>query len=996
MKSKQWTPTLMATTLAALLHGPVMAQESSTTANAQPQQLSTVEVTGSRIKRAEVEGPAPVTMITAEQIRKEGFATVYDALASLTEFNGTVEDDAGWGQHTSNASPLNMRSMGPGRSLLLIDGHRAADYPLPYGGQSNFQNFSNIPAAAIERIEVLATGASAIYGSDAVAGVVNVVLKKDYVGNEFRIKGGTATRGGRDLFDLSWTGGVSGERWNLTYSLQYLKRDPVFAGQREFMDSENDAERPGWNEADRARGNRYNNHYDTARISRTDTGERVSPSAGACDNPGFGGVTSLQDYREYDTATHTLGPSLGQYCAADRNFHNWTVRDGQQSLSGYLHGRYDFTDTLEGWFSMSVFDSTGTSSIGDFALGYSPSVTWYDPQYDAVMEGKRYFTQREIGDALTRTKERSYDFSVGFKGTFAERFDWEASYNHAEYTLDKYYPAVVHSQINAYYLGPQLGLTADGVPIHRVDVNRFFTPIDGQVWNSISTTGHDAAESKTDQFQFVLSGELFQGWAGPVSFAAVAEAARQSYDLNPDRNTYSIEPTVAPPNEWDTPYKNPFYGYDLGGGSRDRWAVGTEFRVPLWDSQTPVLGSAAANLAVRYDNYSQTVDAAKVTWMSGLEWRPASNLLVRGSYATSFRAPDMHYVYAEGGESLVQRTDALRCIQNGDFNNCVPQNGNEDPATSNNYDMRSTRSGSPLLRYEEGESWTAGFVWDITNGLSLGVDYWNIELKDAIANVGLDEVLAAEAGCLTGRTVDGGTYLNPNTGQAPDATYCNMMTSRVHRDGPNGAITVVEEGPINKAGLRVSGVDLSSRYRMDTDRFGAFTFGLNYSLLLDVSQRDSEASEWSDGRSGARNGANDSQHTKLRASIGWQKDNWNATVFATRLYSARGAQFGSCLPFANGERGTLTGADTCTSLDASSVNYGQTTARNWDRIKAPVMVNLTAGYRLTDQMSVNLAINNLFDDVYKDPYKTDYVFTNERLWSPVGREVAVEYVFNFQ
>jgi outer membrane receptor protein involved in Fe transport len=103
--------------------------------------------------------------------------------------------------------------MGPNRSLLLVNGRRVADYPLPYGGETNFSNYGNIPAAAVERIEVLTGGASAIYGSDAIAGVVNVILKTNYDGDEVRVRGGTSTEGGRDTWDLSWAGGKTGDNW---------------------------------------------------------------------------------------------------------------------------------------------------------------------------------------------------------------------------------------------------------------------------------------------------------------------------------------------------------------------------------------------------------------------------------------------------------------------------------------------------------------------------------------------------------------------------------------------------------------------------------------------------------------------------------------------------------------------------------------------------------------------------------------------------------------
>ena len=198
-----------------LFSGAAFAQE-TTDAGAQPQaepqeSLDRIVVTGSRIKRAEVEGPAPVTIVTADQIEKEGYATVYDALNSLSQFTGTVQNELNQGGFTPNASFLNLRGLGPGYQLVLINGRRTADYPLPYNSQSNAVNLANIPAAAISRIEVLSGGASAIYGSDAVAGVVNIILKTNYEGDELNLRVGTTTQGGGDSSRLQWVGGKTGD-----------------------------------------------------------------------------------------------------------------------------------------------------------------------------------------------------------------------------------------------------------------------------------------------------------------------------------------------------------------------------------------------------------------------------------------------------------------------------------------------------------------------------------------------------------------------------------------------------------------------------------------------------------------------------------------------------------------------------------------------------------------------------------------------------------------
>lgn len=229
-----------------LISGMALAQDTNTegdkdedqTTTAPSQNLDRIEVVGSRIKRAEVEGPSPVTVISSAQLEKEGFVSVSDALETITQNSGSVQNELNSaGGFTPNGSPIDLRGLGPGRTLLLINGRRAADYPFPYNGQSNFQNFGNIPTAAVERVEILSGGASAIYGSDAVAGVVNVVLKKNYEGDVFKLRTGTTTTGGGDFADLQWVGGKTGDKWSLTYALQYFADEPIYGYQRDFMDS---------------------------------------------------------------------------------------------------------------------------------------------------------------------------------------------------------------------------------------------------------------------------------------------------------------------------------------------------------------------------------------------------------------------------------------------------------------------------------------------------------------------------------------------------------------------------------------------------------------------------------------------------------------------------------------------------------------------------------------------------------------------------------------
>src|SRR5690606_30128383 len=159
--------------------------------------LDKVEVTGSRIKRAEMEGPSPVVMITGEDIKQQGYSTVAEALQTLTQFNGDV---VGGELNASSTQPdaafLNLRGLGVGYQLILLNGKRMTEYAASSGAASTGVSIGSIPTAAVERIEVLNGGASAIYGSDAVAGVVNIVTKQNWEGNNLRIRGGTTARGG--------------------------------------------------------------------------------------------------------------------------------------------------------------------------------------------------------------------------------------------------------------------------------------------------------------------------------------------------------------------------------------------------------------------------------------------------------------------------------------------------------------------------------------------------------------------------------------------------------------------------------------------------------------------------------------------------------------------------------------------------------------------------------------------------------------------------------
>lgn len=941
---------------------------------AAPTMLETVIVTGSRIQLSEIEAPV-VTILSGEQMRAEGFVTLHDALSTLNEAIGTVEADLQWGSHTPNASPINLRNMGPGRSLLLVNGRRVPDYPLPYGGQSNFANYSNIPTSAVDRVEILTGGASAIYGSDAVAGVINIILKTHQQGDEVRVLGGTSTEGGRDTWDLSWSGGKGGERWDLTYALQYSKRNPLFGRDRPGMDHTDDAPPSSWNAEQRKVG--FRPSVGLVLIDRL-RGRLLAPPAGACEK--FAGEFWLADRLVYDRNTGAT-VDTGQMCSM-KEFTNWILASGAETASGYLHARWDFAEDVSAWTSVILNDSKAQWSTSPPTVFLNNGL-FYDAELGTYLAGLRSITPDEAGGVAglrNLNKETSWDLSVGLSGTFGDgRMDWDASLGRAYYRVHERIATIDSDRADDFFIGPRLGTTAQGFAIHDLDDDRWWNPVTPEQYQQFAAVSLNESVSWLNQAAIGVRGELVSTPNGPVRFAGVLEAAKQGYRLGPDPRA-GIDYAVT--------------HIDRGGGERTRHSIGAEFKLPLLESMT-------ATVAGRHDRYAdyRAFDAAarlnidaqsETTWNLGLQWRPLDRLLLRGALATSFRAPDMHYLMAQPGVAVQTRIDTLRCIQSGAYltNNCTTDN------IDVSYTFAINRRGTPDLKAELGHSWTAGLAWDATDRLSMTADYWSIHLEDEIREIDEDTILRDEAGCITGLTVTPGEHWRNPVG----SDYCDTILARVTRDA-NGRIVAVERGAINIARKEVAGVDLSARYRLEAGRWGAFQVGLNYTNLLTLREQFYRTDPNPNRR-------DRDIRSKVRGSIGWEKRNWSANVYGSRIGSVPGVRYhwsidqldnpGGCLPFPDG--GTPDSKSNCRDTDPRSPTFGQSTAKYYGRVGPAIVWNFNLGYQVTENASVRFYVNNAFNSAgwnHKDPYKLEYEFYNSRLFGPVGRELALEYILRF-
>jgi outer membrane receptor protein involved in Fe transport len=340
----------------------------------------------------------------------------------------------------------------------------------------------------------------------------------------------------------------------------------------------------------------------------------------------------------------------------------------------------------------------------------------------------------------------------------------------------------------------------------------------------------------------------------------VAEWATQEYQLRPDART--LDKTG---NGW---WGRSGTG---GGGERDRYALGAEFSVPVTDTLT-------LPLAVRWDKYDDDSDVDDaVTYNAGFEWRPMRELLIRGTYATSFRAPDMHFLFAGDSGFFTTVRDYYLCRRDEPdtaptFTECQTNSG---------FSIAGNRAGNINLEEEEGDSFTVGFVWEIFDGFSLNVDYYDIELEGIVNDMSIDGLLRDEADCRLGVTL-GGQPVDPNS------VECQRVLARITRvDIPNAPnhenLIDVTIGPINRSFSGQTGLDAGFNYTFDTERAGLFSFNGAYTHVLESERQefpeDPVDDSWRDNKQ------NFEFRSRFRGSAGWTYKDFNTVITALRQWT---------------------------------------------------------------------------------------------------------------
>ncbi len=884
----------------------VFAQGEEENEDEENAELDRVVITGSRISRTAIEGPSPVTVIDREQIDREGFTTVSQALKSLNQVTGLAQNEAQAGTFTQNANSIDIRNLGPGRVLILVDGRRISDYPLPFNGQSNLVNISAIPLAAVDRIEFLASGASAIYGSDAVAGVVNIILRDDLANSiELNARYGDYTDGGGENVRIQGVGGFLGNRWNITYAFEYFEQDPIFAFQRDFMDSVQDAPLPNERIASRNAV-----EIDLFAGAFAPTPIYIDPRTATGQSNPCGAFPDLELSSRPD-------PSTGErfYCGSETWVGEQSILNGRDQISAYTSGSFELGNhELFGGINYFQVDADIDTAF-NFYFNQTPffipnsasqSLTPFGIP-GTVSQMQRIFTNAEIGgpdSKFQKFEEEVIDFHVGLRGQlFSPYWDYSVSWSSSNYDLQRDRTLLVEALVEDYFFDEVPGgvdPTGNGFPVRNIDYNTVFAPITPEIWQSLTDTESSTADSSNDVFQATVTGDLFDLPSGTVQMAGVLEWGTQEYDI-------SLDPRlVAADTFWGITGTG-------GGGERDRYAAGVEFAVPLLDT-------LQLSLAGRFDKYDDitAVDDA-FTYNVGVEYRPTERILLRGTYATSFRAPDMHFVFADPSGFFTSVVDEFLC-RDEQPGSTLGDCADSDPLRYNP-NIFGERQGNPGLEEEEGDSFTVGFVIEPIDNLSITADWWQVDLDNIVVDNPLGRILELEADCRLGNR-------DINTGECQDAI---SRVIRVADDGTPRARTIeqVNTGPINAANNKVTGIDASMDYVYETDGFGTFALDLGWTHVLDDDFNVFPEDPVENVRDQSIN-----WRSRVRGSLSWQYSDFSATLF--------GERFGSTRSF----EGRL--------QDEFAVE---------PRMGPQMIYNLSAGYTFLDgQADLTVIVNNLFNE----------------------------------
>jgi iron complex outermembrane receptor protein len=780
--------------------------------------LEEVVVTGSRIRHSPLEQPAPVTFVEEADIARTGLSSIADVLQRLPSSGGGLNtrnnssgnlgnppDGGGVG---AGSSEINLRYLGSKRTLVLVDSLRFINGSAASGIPAAV-DLNAIPQSAIERVEVLQDGASAIYGSDAISGVVNIITKSKQRGLEVSAQHGIFKEGDgfTQNYDASYGFGSDKTGTEVVIGASYVQQDPVFAGDRTFS------------------------RFPTPLVTACDTSCSSATPLGrflvlgqnlTLSQPVLGRAPTLADYRGFTTVdrynfqptNYLLTPykRYGAFANVEQEL------GGDLKLSGKFFYNRRESENQAAPLPLFIGPDSGNSNLLDTITidasnPYNPFGTLFPGGQrlpdGTIAPGNYSFVARRLVEGGPRHYSQRVNTYYG-TGTLSGKFqllghDWFWDLNGVYGKTNA--KQSVSGNVNAAHvqqaLGPLADCTGDCVPLNIFGGQGSITP---EMYNYIAFTQHDRSAQRLWDATVNLTGQLLDLPAGPLGVAI-------GYEHRDMRGSFTPDPVIQAGLGADIPAA-------ASRGAYHSDEVYGELSVPILKDK-PFFESLNGSFAARYSRYS--ISGSKVTLKAGGDWRPVRDLLVRGSYSQGFRAPSIAELFGSASRFDDPATDPCNDVGPSSAPNLVTNCGAQGVPITGGYEQNNSQlpvftSGNRLLKPETSRSWVGGAVYSASWAgawapvLTLEASYYNIRVKNAIG--------AIDTTTLLERCAENG-----------DPLSCAAITRSA-----TGQITRINGTLQNLSSIETDGLDLNFNYRSPESGYGTFAFNWSNTLTFSYDQ----------------------------------------------------------------------------------------------------------------------------------------------------------------
>jgi iron complex outermembrane recepter protein len=881
-----------------LFSAPAFAQEDET-----DEELEAFRVTGSRLSRIDLQGINPVDQLTPEMLDERGYATIGDALRSLPYNSGqSLTPDSSGSSFTPGVSTFNLRGIGNNNVLVLVNGRRAA--PFGASGFNGFQSlfdFNSLPSSAIERVDILKDGASAIYGSDAVSGVVNIVLRRDFEGLNVRARVGNTYK--TDSFEKSMSAvmGTSSERTSIIVTADWYERNALMARDYDFTSNTDLTDIGGINRSSTGAypalvfvpGIGYQSFLEP---TANPTAEAAVPFGTPTELGTAGRYNFLRDsdiipetryYGFFTSARHDISDRLqifGEFSyrraetlsqAAPTPLFNFNEQ-------GY---RYELMDAIEGEGEAPGFTPDPTNR-DHYKLGQIesdvivPAYNPFNPWGVDLIDDVRF----RLVPAGTRKNEVQSDtprLLLGLKGEVAD-WNWETA---AMYTKSSYTNKNGGAHQDRLVQDAFHGITFNaGSPEEEILYLNPFGPSDQRVLDYITINNPITSTYEVLTYDAEANGSIFELDAGSVGLAVGAEYREEVLD---DRRTALNETAqIVGGSEGSSVY-----------GERDVRALFAELGIP-------VLDNLELQVAARYERYSDFGSTTKPKIAA--VFRPTADILLRASFGESFLAPNLPFLYTSQSTSFT----AAALID--------PKRPDDDALQ-----VKMLGGGNPDLTPEETKGYFVGAAYSpnegILKGLYVGVDLFYFDSDNLIDRFGAETILDNE----------------------DEPAFAGLVVRNPPLPGETvGTLNFVRTTWENLGTRKYKGMDIDLRYDFETETMGRITTGI-MATYLDEFSFDGTTFE----------GSRLYPRWRGNLNVAWHYADWTASVFVQYIDSRNGtgqmsgdsivtnARYGT--HYTINPRLTYRGIlDTSISIGATNVtnrtppvDYGE--AERWTAIMSP-------------------------------------------------------------